>query len=189
MNSQFKYQLLKAMAFAADKHRFQTRKDSAGTPYINHPVNVAVTLIEVGREDDTDLLTAAILHDTIEDTQTTNEEIERAFGRKVLSIVLEVTDDKTLSKEDRKRHQVTNASLKSTQAKKLKLADKICNVYDIINHPPANWSSERKAEYLFWADEVLQGLRGVNIFLEEKLENLIAEGLEVFQAGSRNSLK
>ena len=110
--------LVGAISFAAEKHRFQRRKDADSTPYINHPVQVALTLMEIGCEDDLDLLIAAVLHDTIEDTQTTTEEIEEVFGRKVLDIVHEVTDDKSLPKAERKRLQVINAGKKSIQAKK-----------------------------------------------------------------------
>lgn len=175
MNSETK-KLLKAMSFAAEKHRTQTRKDAAGTPYINHPINVALTLMEVGREYDPDLLVAAVLHDTIEDTETYPEEIQNEFGKSVLDIVLEVTDDKSLSKEERKRLQVTQASKKSNAARKLKLADKICNVNDIIHHPPGDWSTERRLKYLAWAEEVLQGLKGTNPQLEQRLNEVIQEG-------------
>jgi (p)ppGpp synthase/HD superfamily hydrolase len=176
MDSQQMLPLLKALSFAADKHRFQTRKDSAGTPYINHPINVVLTLAETGLETDTLLLVAAILHDTIEDTQTTPEEIQTFFGKEVLGIVLEVTDDKTIPKEERKRRQVSEAPTKSLRARKLKLADKICNVTDIIHHPPDNWSVERKLNYLLWAEQVLQGLRGANPLLERRLAQVIEEG-------------
>ncbi len=115
--------LLKALAFAAEKHRFQKRKDTAGTPYINHPIDVALTLAETGEETDEDLIVAAILHDTIEDTQTSPEEIVEQFGYAVLNLVLEVTDDKNLPKEERKKLQIMNASKKSESARKLKLAD------------------------------------------------------------------
>ena len=173
--------LMKALSFAADKHRFQRRKDTAETPYINHPINVALTLLEKGGEDNNDLLIAAVLHDTIEDTQTTPEEIENQFGKAVLDVVLEVTDDKNLPKEERKRLQVVHAPHRSTLAKKLKLADKICNVYDIVNHPPGNWSVERKLNYLAWAEDILAGLKGTNALLEEHLSTLIKEGRQVFQ--------
>lgn len=174
--------MLKALSFAADKHRFQKRKDSAGTPYINHPINVALTLADVGKETDLDLLTAAILHDTIEDTQTTPEEIEKNFGAVVRDIVLEVTDDKSLPKEERKRLQVVHASGKSEAARKLKLADKICNVHDIIFHPPGNWTVTRKLEYLRWAEQVLEGLKGTNPFLEDYLAGMIRKGREYFSS-------
>lgn len=179
---------MRALSFAADKHRFQTRKDVAGTPYINHPINVALTLMEVGNEHEIDLLIAAVLHDTIEDTETSAEEIETLFGQQVLKIVLEVTDDKALSKEERKRLQVLNASKKSPATKKLKLADKICNVYDIIHHPPGNWDLDRKLNYLAWAAEVLKELKGANSKLEKHLEDLIEKGRESFTKELNNHL-
>lgn len=181
MNQTETLRLLKALSFAADKHRFQRRKDTEETPYINHPINVALTLIEKGEEHNNDLLVAAILHDTIEDTQTTPEEIEQQFGKTVLGIVLEVTDDKNLPKEERKRLQVLHAPHKSSLAKKLKLADKSCNVYDIVNHPPGSWSMERKLNYLTWAEDILSGLKGTNLHLEEHLTQLIKKGRKVFQ--------
>lgn len=176
MNNSENLQLLKALSFAADKHRFQRRKDTEETPYINHPIRVALTLAEIGGETNIELLTAAILHDTIEDTQTTPEEIESQFGSSVLALVLEVTDDKNLTKEERKKLQVMNAPHKSLLAKKLKLADKSCNVYDIIHHPPGNWSTERKLNYLTWAENVMEGLRGANTLLENHLKELIRDG-------------
>jgi guanosine-3',5'-bis(diphosphate) 3'-pyrophosphohydrolase len=178
MNNSDNLQLLKALSFAADKHRFQRRKDTEETPYINHPIRVALTLAETGGETNLDLLIAAILHDTIEDTQTTVHEIESHFGSTVLGLVLEVTDDKNLTKEERKKLQVLNAPHKSLLAKKLKLADKICNVYDIIHHPPGHWSAERKLNYLMWAENVLAGLKGANPLLEEHLAELIRKGRE-----------
>ncbi len=174
------HRLLQAVSFAADKHRFQTRKDKAGTPYINHPIKVAVTLCETGKESDENLLIAAILHDTIEDTNTQPEEIETLFGKQVADIVIEVTDDKTLAKAERKRLQVLQASSKSLLARKLKLADKICNVYDIIHHPPDHWPVERKLDYLDWAEQVLAGLKGANEFLEKELSDVLAEGRRIF---------
>jgi guanosine-3',5'-bis(diphosphate) 3'-pyrophosphohydrolase len=181
MNNSEHLQLLKALSFAADKHRFQRRKDTEETPYINHPIRVALTLADIGGETNIDLLTAAVLHDTIEDTQTTAAEIEELFGSIVLELVLEVTDDKNLSKEERKRHQVLNAPHKSILAKKLKLADKICNVYDILHHPPGNWSAERRLNYLKWAENVMAGLKDANPLLEEHLTELIRQGREKIQ--------
>ena len=178
MNNSENLQLLKALSFAADKHRFQRRKDTEETPYINHPIRVALTLAEIGGETDINLLCAAVLHDTIEDTQTTTAEIEEQFGSTVLNLVLEVTDDKNLSKDERKKHQVLNAPHKSMLAKRLKLADKICNVSDILHHPPGNWSAERKLNYLAWAENVLAGLKGSNPLLEEHLVELIRQGRE-----------
>jgi GTP diphosphokinase / guanosine-3',5'-bis(diphosphate) 3'-diphosphatase len=141
--------------------------------------------MEKGSEFEADLLTAAVLHDTIEDTETTAAEIASIFGNDVLKIVLEVTDDKLLPKEERKRLQIVHASKKSAAAQKLKLADKICNVYDIIHSPPGNWTVERRLAYLFWAEQVLEGLRGANEFLEKELQNLIVEGREQLTTAAR----
>ena len=181
MNLFEKQQLLKAISFAAEKHRHQKRKDSEGTPYINHPIKVALTLAD-GGEFDTSLLVAAVLHDTIEDTQTTAEEIQQEFGQEVVAIVLEVTDDKSLTKEERKQMQVLHASKKSLAAKKLKLADKICNVNDIMHHPPQHWTLERKLNYLEWAEQVLKGLQGANPTLENRLKEMIQVGRNQFSA-------
>src|SRR5437868_497704 len=137
---------LKALKFSARKHRNQRRKDKEGSPYINHPIYVADTLWTIGRVHDPITLAGAILHDTIEDTDATPEEIEELFGKEVLSLVLEVSDDKRLPKEVRKQLQIENASHKSTRAKLIKIADKICNVHDISNSPPSNWPMQRRVD-------------------------------------------
>lgn len=180
MKSQNTLLIIKALSFSADKHRNQRRKDADSTPYINHPINVVLTLMEIGKETNINLLVAAALHDTIEDTETKPEEIEKLFGKKVLAIVNEVTDDKKLPKAERKQLQVTNAPHKSSKAKKLKLADKICNITDILNSPPADWSKERKLDYLYWAEKVSVGLKGVNTKLEKHLRQLISKGRKDF---------
>lgn len=169
-------ELLRALAFAADKHRYHRRKDEAETAYINHPIAVTAELAEAGVEDPA-LLVAAILHDTIEDTETTFEEVHKEFGSEVAELVAEVTDDKSLPKKERKRLQVEHAPSLSDRAKQLKIADKICNVLDITHHPPADWSDERKRQYLAWASEVVAGCRGVNASLERRYDEVHAEGL------------
>jgi guanosine-3',5'-bis(diphosphate) 3'-pyrophosphohydrolase len=125
---------------------------------------------------DATLLVAAILHDTIEDTATTREELRLAFGDEVLALVLEVTDDKALPKEVRKQLQVDHAPHRSHRAKLLKLADKINNVTDILASPPAAWSLERRREYLLWTERVVAGLRGSNADLEARYDDILAEG-------------
>ena len=130
----------------------------------------------VGEVRDDTLLVASILHDTIEDTATSPEEIGMLFGEAVLALVLEVTDDKSLPKEVRKQHQIETAPHKSRSAKLLKLADKVCNVRDLIDSPPEDWSRERKQEYLLWTEMVVAGLRGVNLGLESHYDELLARG-------------
>lgn len=148
--------LLRAIDFAARKHRDQRRKDDAASPYINHPVSVALLLAELAEVTDVDVLTAAILHDTIEDTATTAEEIEGAFGPRVRGLVLEVTDDKSLPKAVRKRLQIEHARSLSAGATFIKLGDKIDNVRDISTSPPRGWTLQRRAEYIDWAEAVVQ---------------------------------
>ena len=125
---------------------------------------------------DINLLVAAILHDTIEDTNTTAEEINAEFGEDVLALVLEVTDDKSLPKETRKQLQVEHAPHKSERAKLLKIADKINNIRDIIKSPPESWSMERRQEYLLWSEKVVAGLRGASPELESQYDALLAQG-------------
>lgn len=168
--------LLKALRFASQKHSDQRRKNAKASPYINHPIQVAQILWDVAGARDETLLIAAILHDTIEDTDATPDQIKTEFGEEVLALVLEVTDDKSLPKQTRKRLQVEHAPHKSYKAKLLKLADKISNVGDIINWPPRDWSLERRQEYLLWTEKVVAGLRGVNEMLERQYDDLLTQG-------------
>ncbi len=167
--------LLAALRLAAEKHRSQTRKGVGGSPYINHPIEVAELLARVGGVRDVELLAAAILHDTVEDTETTPAELEREFGARVRDLVSEVTDDKRLAKAERKRLQKEHAPHLSRDAKQLKLADKISNVREIGAAPPADWSLERRREYIAWARSVVDGCRGVNAALEHHFDRVVAE--------------
>lgn len=169
----------KAVAFAADKHRNQRRKDAQASPYINHPIALANVLANEGRVDDVTVLCAAVLHDTIEDTETTADELQALFGPKVASVVMEVTDDKSLEKSLRKLRQVEHAPHISTEAKLVKLADKISNLRDILASPPADWSAERKQTYFEWAAQVVAGLRGVHPRLESVFDGLYARRAEL----------
>jgi guanosine-3',5'-bis(diphosphate) 3'-pyrophosphohydrolase len=159
--------LLAAFRFSADKHRNQRRKDAAKSPYINHPIEVTEMLWFVGGFRELPILIAATLHDTIEDTATLPEEINSHFGAEVLRLVLEVTDDKTLPKLERKRLQIETAPHKTQQAKCIKLADIICNVRDMNQSPPSDWAVERIQDYLLWTEKVVAGLRGANPGLEK----------------------
>jgi guanosine-3',5'-bis(diphosphate) 3'-pyrophosphohydrolase len=160
--------IILAANFAATKHRDQRRKDREASPYINHPLALAFVLTnEVGGIADEDVIAAAILHDTIEDTDTSTTEISDLFGLSVLRIVLEVTDDKSLPKATRKQLQIDHASRLSREAKLVKLADKICNLRDMANSPPLDWSLQRQKEYFDWAKAVVDGLRGTHGKLEE----------------------
>jgi (p)ppGpp synthase/HD superfamily hydrolase len=132
--------LLQSIQFAAQKHRDQRRKDVPHSPYINHPIDVVQTLWEVGSVRDGATLVAAILHDTIEDTATSPNEIREQFGEEVLALVLEVSDNKSLPKLERKQLQIEHAPHTSPKAKLVKLADKICNLHDTLHSPPQGWT-------------------------------------------------
>ena len=168
--------LLAAVHFAADKHRDQRRKDAGASPYVNHPIEVAETLARVGGVGDPVALQAALLHDTLEDTLTTPSELEQAFGPEVRAVVEEVTDDKALEKGERKQRQIEHAPSLSPRAKLVKLADKICNVRDVIHAPPEHWPRERRREYVEWSAAVVAGCRGVNAALEACFDQLLEEG-------------
>jgi guanosine-3',5'-bis(diphosphate) 3'-pyrophosphohydrolase len=167
--------LLKAIAFAAEKHRHQTRKDAEESPYIIHPIAVATVLAVEGDVSDEATLLAAILHDTVEDTETTLAELEENFGSEVAGLVSELTDDKSLKKGERKRLQVEHARDSSPRAKQIKIADKISNVRDIVVSPPADWPLERRREYLTWSERVVAGCRGVNPKLDRAFDEAIGE--------------
>ena len=158
-------QLLDAIAFAAEKHRNQRRKDADASPYINHPIALAHLLATTGGIDDIVVLRAAVLHDTIEDTETTFDELAERFGVQVAQVVAELTDDKALPKERRKELQVEHAAHKSREAALVKLADKTCNLRDVVATPPTDWSIERRRDYFDWAKRVVDGLPKVSYSL------------------------
>jgi len=170
--------ILQAMHFAADKHRHQKRKDAEASPYINHPIAVAETLCAVGGVHDAVTLAAGVLHDTIEDTETTAEELELRFGHEIRSVVEEVTDDKSLPPPVRKQLQITHAREASERARLVKLADKICNLRDIVHAPPAGWPVERRLRYINWARDVVNEIRGTNAALEARFDELFREAEE-----------
>ncbi|XP_014276418.1 guanosine-3',5'-bis(diphosphate) 3'-pyrophosphohydrolase MESH1 isoform X3 [Halyomorpha halys] len=179
---------MKCVNFCAIKHRFQKRKDPEGTPYINHPIGVANILVEEGGITDSDVLMAALLHDTVEDTDTTFDEIEKHFGSKIRGIVCEVTDDKSLPKEARKLMQlellgnfsdvqinskIEHAPVSSFEAKLVKLADKLYNLRDLQRVTPVGWSEQRVKEYYAWSAQVIEGLRGTNEAIENELDKIL----------------
>ena len=127
-------------------------------------------------------LVAAVLHDTIEDTETTPEELEERFGPEVRALVLEVTDDKRLPKAERKRLQIEHAPLRSAKAKVIKLGDKIANVRDVTSTPPANWSVPRRREYLDWTEQVVRGCRESNPALERYYDEVLRSGRVALEA-------
>ncbi len=168
--------LLRAATFAAEKHRDQRRKDARASPYINHPLALADLLAAHGVAD-VDVLCAALLHDTIEDTDTTPDELRAAFGDRIESIVAEVTDDKNLPKDVRKQLQIEHAAGATPGARLVKLADKICNLRDLRIAPPHGWAAQRKREYFEWARRVVDEIRGTHAGLEAEFDRAYREGV------------
>jgi guanosine-3',5'-bis(diphosphate) 3'-pyrophosphohydrolase len=146
---------IRALAFASRKHSSQRRKDADASPYINHPIALVSILAVEARISDHDTLCAALLHDTIEDTDTSLDELTQTFGQSIASLVQEVTDDKQLPKAERKQRQVEHASHLTPKARLIKLADKIANLRDVADSPPADWPLKRRQEYFDWAKQVV----------------------------------
>ena len=174
--------LMRALDFAARKHRDQRRKGADKEPYINHLTEVACLLAEATDGEDPISVVAGLLHDTVEDTGTKLEEIEREFGADVAVLVAEVTDDKSLPKAERKRLQVENAPHKSDRAKMIKIADKTSNLRSVVASPPVHWDSTRQREYFAWAARVVAGCRGVNPKLEAHFDAAHRAGLRAIEA-------
>jgi len=176
--------VIKALDFAARKHRDQRRKGAGSEPYINHLTEVAFLVAEATEGEATTTLIAALLHDTIEDTITTREELEQEFGGDVATLVAELTDNKLLPKLKRKQLQVENSSSKSKAAKLIKIADKISNLRSILLSPPVGWDAGRQREYFAWAFAVVAGCRGVNKWIERCFDEAYETGLwELRQRG------
>lgn len=167
----------KAYRCAAVWHAQQRRKGEAAEPYVNHLAEVAELVSEATGGSDFNLIAAAVLHDAVEDAGITHDQIAEEFNPDVARLVREVTDDKSLPKEERKRLQVEHAPHKSARAKILKIADKTSNLRGILNSPPADWSVDRKREYLAWARRVVAGARGHCESLERAFDEA-AERLE-----------
>jgi len=161
-------QILQAAQYASEKHAGHKRK--GGEPYINHLIEVAHLVSTALSEPDANVVAAAFLHDTIEDAGVTAAELTERFGQNVTDLVLEVTDDKSLPKEERKRLQIEHAPKLSVRAQVIKLADKISNLRSIISSPPPDWDYERKKQYFEWGKQVVDGLTAPNPILKEEFE-------------------
>src|SRR5205823_3466755 len=160
----------------------QRRKDAEASPYINHPIALADVLVNEGGITDFEVLCAALLHDTVEDTATTHQELVDAFGSRIARIVAEVTDDQRLPKQERKRLQIEHAPHLSREAKLVKLADKLCNLRDVAERPPAKWDLARRREYFDWAKHVVDRLRAKGAVFVEQLDEVPAGSTVIFSA-------
>ncbi|PWC36309.1 HD domain-containing protein [Azospirillum sp. TSO35-2] len=167
----------RALDFAAHKHIDQRRKGVRAEPYVNHLSEVALLVAEATNGQDPVVVIAALLHDTLEDTDASYEEIERLFGTEVVQVVAETTDDKRMSKAERKQHQIDAAPHASARARLVKLADKVSNLRSMAASPPADWPLTRKVEYFEWAHAVVAGLRGTDARLEQLFDRAYHDGL------------
>lgn len=163
--------VIKATNFAAIAHRDQRRKNQDKTPYINHPIEVMTMLFDAGVTD-TATLCAAVLHDTIEDTLVTQDQLLEEFGHEIAIIVTECSDNKSLPKEIRKQQQIEHARVVSTEAKLVKAADKLSNLSDLELNPPPTWTKEYIDGYFTWSYAVWLELKGKNDQIDNKLEAL-----------------
>jgi GTP diphosphokinase / guanosine-3',5'-bis(diphosphate) 3'-diphosphatase len=164
--------IFEALKFAAYKHRKQKRKGAVGIPYINHPIDVANLLITEIEEPSPDLIIAALLHDVIEDTRTKFSDLEKQFGPSVTDIVREVTDDMTLPSIIRKREQINKAESLSYNARCIKIADKTCNINDLL-FTRIKWSRKRKIEYIVWANSVVLQIRDTHEGLISQFDEML----------------
>jgi (p)ppGpp synthase/HD superfamily hydrolase len=163
--------VMRAADYAAKWHVHQRRKGSGQEPYVNHLIEVASLVTEATNGTDIDATIAALLHDAIEDQDVTAEMIAAKFGQHVADVVMEVTDDKSLPKAERKRKQVETATDKSREAKLIKLADKTSNIRAVTNSPAVGWPVQRRLEYVIWAKEVVAGVRGTSPWLEQQFDD------------------
>lgn len=171
--------VLKAAQFAALKHRDQRRKDIESSPYIIHPISVALTIADIGGIEEPEILAAALLHDTLEDTDTSVSELDEIFGETVRRYVEEVSDDKSLPKNERKQKQIEHAATLSRGASLIKLGDKISNVSDVTHSPPADWDTERRKQYFDWAESVINNCPKVNATLEDHFSEVLSNGRNI----------
>ncbi len=172
--------IFEALEYAAVKHRHQRRKGASGIPYINHPIEVCRLLLTTLDSPSTDLLIAALLHDTLEDTDANEKEIMEKFGEKVLRIVLELTDNMKLSSAKRKEEQVVKAKSLSYEARCIKISDKTCNIHDII-YTRMFWPDFQKKEYIRWAMRVIAEISDTHPALMKAFYEKVREAEQVLK--------
>ena len=167
--------IFRAATFAAEKHVMQRRKGAIAEPYINHLLEVAELLVRTQPGFDLALVIAGLLHDTLEDTETTRDELAQQFGDDVASVVVEVSDDKTLKPDVRRAMQVESAVRKSVRAQNLSTADKVATMRSILVSPPVGWSLQRKRDYFTWAKQVVDQFPNITPALREDFGGVFAK--------------
>jgi guanosine-3',5'-bis(diphosphate) 3'-pyrophosphohydrolase len=164
-----------AAELAARRHSGMARKGRGNEPYINHLTEVANLLSAATDGADAELVAAGWLHDAIEDTETTREELAKKFSERIASLVVECTDDMSLPKAERRRLQVINASHKSPSAKLIKIADKVSNIHARILPDPTTEERDDLVDYTNWAEQVVAGCRGGNAWLDNRFNEAVAQ--------------
>lgn len=167
--------ILAAIEFATDKHKDQVRKNKDKSPYITHPLLVTLYLVEDGKVRDSQLITAALLHDTVSDSVATSDEIQKKFGKQVALYVGEMTEDKGAPRAERKRRQVIAAAHQSLGAAQIRMADQLCNLKELRTTPPEDWNRTRIDEYYHWSQSVLDRLPTANPELKKATSHVIEE--------------
>lgn len=167
--------VLNALLYAAECHQSQTRKNMAHTPYIIHPMSVTQNLLSIGHVRDTDVIIASLLHDTIEDTQATYDDLKKRFGEKVEGLVREVTEDNKLAGQKKRKMQIVHALQTSKEASMIKLADKLYNLEALITEPPEKWTRERIDQYFEWSQVVIDNLPDANPDLKAAVHKVILD--------------
>ena len=173
MNRNLSLILIDALNFAAEKHQYQRRNGYDRLPYINHLIKVVKTMMEVAQVTDEVILLAAILHDVIEDTDLTEEALAYRFNPKTAAIVRELSDDMTLEHAKRKQLQIVRAKGLSKAARMIRIADKVCNMRDLMSYPMIEWSVEKKRAYVKNSIQVVDEIRGTNAALENWFDETV----------------
>lgn len=167
--------IARAVHFAAVHHKDQHRKGADLDPYMNHLAEVAAYVATSDTPPDADVIAAAYLHDTVEDTPVSHEDLVHGFGERIAGIVREVTDDKSLPTAERRRLQVERAASLSREARLIKIADKTSNVRAVLHSPPSDWSADRILDYVAWARQVVERIRGTDAKLEDAFDRIATE--------------
>ncbi|MFC0220732.1 HD domain-containing protein [Pseudochelatococcus lubricantis] len=174
--------LTRALVYAAEAHANQRRKGAAQEPYINHLIEVLDLVARATGGEDGELLIAALLHDVVEDTPISAEELAAAFGARVARIVIENSDDMTLPKDERRRQRIAAMAHKSPEARIVKTADVISNLRAIAVSPPAGWAMDRRLGYLEGCRQLIDAGRGANAVIETLFDQTAADAERAIRA-------
>jgi (p)ppGpp synthase/HD superfamily hydrolase len=162
-DSSLRQLIAEATLFAAKAHFGQTRNQNNQIPYIVHPLRVSYLLWNEGNINNAHLLVAALLHDVLEDTEVSRQEIFNKFGSSILTLVEELTDKPKPTAQE----EALSALKMSKEAKTIKLADRTHNLRDLIDHPPKIWDFEKVSGFLNRSKILFENLRNTHPVLEK----------------------